>query len=70
MLTNKYQKFVVILQRTAEDVGPYNYNITKGDISHPSGYITPKAYHKSRKEFIPLHYEVMPYPEILQLRPG
>ena len=40
------------------------------DISHPSGYITPKVYHKFRKEFISLHYEVMLCPEILRLRSG
>ncbi len=41
------------------EILPYNYNITEGDISHPSGYITPKVYHKFRKEFISLHYKVM-----------
>ena len=48
--------------RECAETLPYNCNITKGDISHPSGYITPKVYHKFRKEFISLHYEVMPYP--------
>ena len=48
--------------RECADTLPYNYNITEGDISHPQGYITPKVYHKFRKEFISLHYEVMPLP--------